>query len=307
MIPTYNQSEFIEDAVRSALQQSYDNLEVIVGDDASTDNTEEIVGAIDDPRLRYVRHQKNLGRVGNYRKLLYEFVSGDYVVNLDGDDYYTDANFISAAVDLIVNAESAPLMIVARASRGGSESASDIPALESIDGLELLNRLPRQEYALMHMAIVYRVDDAKKCDFYRSTAISSDWESLYRLAALGTVVYLDRNIGVWRQHGGNQTASVDLDMALQNLGIWRSIYSHAAAHGMNSRLAARKTNQCVAHYALRFLVETSKQGNATLVHSLVRFAAAYPMGFIFLIFSLTSVKRLARSFLGFDRKHSLTV
>ena len=36
---------------------------------------------------------KNLGRVGNYRKTLYEYSSGDYVLNLDGDDWLLDTNF----------------------------------------------------------------------------------------------------------------------------------------------------------------------------------------------------------------------
>ncbi len=302
MIPTYNQSEFIDDAVRSALRQSYDNLEVIVGDDASTDNTEEIVGAIDDPRLKYVRYSNNLGRVGNYRQLLYQYVSGEYVVNLDGDDYFTDDHFVSAAVDLILNADRSPIVVVARASRGGPELVSDIPACKSIEGVELLKKLPRKEYAFMHMAVVYPVEDAKRSDFYRSAAISSDWESLYRLLAHAYVVYLDKNVGVWRQHGGNQTAHVDVDTALENLSIWGSIYDHAAAHGMNRAFAVFKTNQCVAHFALRFLVDVSKQGNAKLGKALARFGTTYPLGFAFLLFNPKSLRRLVRSFGGFDRK-----
>ena len=63
MIPTYNQAVFIREAVDSALAQTYSNLEVIVGDDASTDGTQEIVAKINDPRLKYVRNVCNLGRV----------------------------------------------------------------------------------------------------------------------------------------------------------------------------------------------------------------------------------------------------
>jgi len=77
MIPTYNQSAFILNAINSALDQNYPNLEVIVGDDASTDTTSEILKTIDDSRLKIVRNTFNLGRVGNYRNLLYNHASGD--------------------------------------------------------------------------------------------------------------------------------------------------------------------------------------------------------------------------------------
>lgn len=60
IIPTYNRAELIGRAVRSVLDQTYTNLEVIVVDDGSTDDTERRVQAIKDDRLRYLR-QKNAG------------------------------------------------------------------------------------------------------------------------------------------------------------------------------------------------------------------------------------------------------
>ena len=101
MIPTYNQASFIKKSVNSALSQSYPNLEILVGDDASTDSTVSIIKKINDPRIKYIKNSKNLGRVNNYKNLLYEHASGDYILNLDGDDYYTDKNFVSDAISII--------------------------------------------------------------------------------------------------------------------------------------------------------------------------------------------------------------
>ena len=304
MIPTYNQSEFIGEAVMSALAQSYENLEVIVGDDASTDNTEQVVRAIRDPRLTYIRNENNLGRVGNYRKMLYEYVSGEYVVNLDGDDYYTDPDFISEAIKQILSSDHPPILVVARASTGQGGPVSEIPACTSINGLEVLHQLPRSEFGLMHMAVLYNVKDARAIDFYRSASLSSDWESLYRLLAKGQVAYLDRNVGVWRQHEGNQSACIDIANTLSNLGIWRPVYDHARACGMSGKRAVFKMNQCVAYFALRALVEISKNGNGQLCSLLLKVCTNYPIGFAFLICNPKSMKRLVRSLFGFDRKHS---
>jgi cellulose synthase/poly-beta-1,6-N-acetylglucosamine synthase-like glycosyltransferase len=72
------------------------------------------VAEINDPRLKYVLNTCNLGRVANYRNLLCNHATGDYVINLDGDDYYTDPNFISEAVKLIAD-DSKVVMVVAKA------------------------------------------------------------------------------------------------------------------------------------------------------------------------------------------------
>ncbi|MGC8706738.1 MAG: glycosyltransferase family 2 protein, partial [Desulfurella sp.] len=82
-IPAYNQAKYIKQAIDSALNQDYPNLEVIVSDDASLDDTRQIVKEYNDKRLKYYRNEKNIGRVANHRKLLYEYATGEYVLNLD--------------------------------------------------------------------------------------------------------------------------------------------------------------------------------------------------------------------------------
>ena len=56
--PAYNSEKYVESSVRSILGQTYDELELIVVDDGSTDRTGEIVRSIDDPRLRYIRAER---------------------------------------------------------------------------------------------------------------------------------------------------------------------------------------------------------------------------------------------------------
>ena len=59
VIPTYNRSELVQGAVRSVLGQTFDDLEVVVSDNWSQDDTREVIGGIRDPRVRYVRTPKH--------------------------------------------------------------------------------------------------------------------------------------------------------------------------------------------------------------------------------------------------------
>lgn len=86
IIPTYNRGHYIEESIRSVLTQSYADIEVIVVDDGSTDDTEKIIDAIVDSRLHYIR-QENRGR-SNARNHALSIAVGKYITFLDSDDVY---------------------------------------------------------------------------------------------------------------------------------------------------------------------------------------------------------------------------
>jgi len=89
-IPTYNRASMVGDAIRSALSQSYPNIEVIVVDNASTDATDDVVASFHDKRLRYVRNPKNLGLFGNFNRCI-DLSSGEFVHILHSDDTMSPA------------------------------------------------------------------------------------------------------------------------------------------------------------------------------------------------------------------------
>jgi glycosyltransferase involved in cell wall biosynthesis len=85
VIPTYNRAEYIAETIESVLQQTYSNLEVIVIDDGSTDDTANVVAAFA-PKVRYV-WQENSER-GASRNHGLRLASGDYIAFLDSDDLW---------------------------------------------------------------------------------------------------------------------------------------------------------------------------------------------------------------------------
>jgi glycosyltransferase involved in cell wall biosynthesis len=85
VIPTYNRVKVLSRAVRSVLNQDYQDFEIIVVDDGSTDNTEELVSSFGEPRIKYVRHEKNRGPAAA-RNTGIGCAKGKYVAFQDSDD-----------------------------------------------------------------------------------------------------------------------------------------------------------------------------------------------------------------------------
>jgi glycosyltransferase involved in cell wall biosynthesis len=86
IIPTFNRSRFLRQAIASVLAQTFPDFEVLVVDDGSSDNTAAVVAAIDDPRIIYI-HQENAGRSAARNWGLAQ-TRGEYIALLDDDDLY---------------------------------------------------------------------------------------------------------------------------------------------------------------------------------------------------------------------------
>jgi glycosyltransferase involved in cell wall biosynthesis len=97
VIPTYNRAaSYFPLALKSAVSQSYPAIEVIVCDNASEDHTSEIALAMGDPRIRYLRHPRNIGPYQNWSHGL-EQARGDYILLLHDDDLI-DADFVECCL-----------------------------------------------------------------------------------------------------------------------------------------------------------------------------------------------------------------
>ncbi len=243
-IPTYNQSSVVDLAIRSALMQDYPNLTVIISDDSTDDETENLVTKYSgDNRVRYYRNRPGLGKTANYRKLLYEYSDGEWVVNLDGDDYYTDATFISSAIKSIIEAGAKNVLFY---------MASQVMAFPHRDRV-LQPALPDEEtlipagdyfykiFSIMHfshLSTLYNASMAKESGFYEKDIMSSDMHSFYKLCLRyknRKVILSKKIIGKWIQHGNNETSDHSLKTHLRNSRHFFSIVNFAMKNNADAR------------------------------------------------------------------------
>ena len=101
-IPTRNRAPLLRDCVASALAQTYPDIEVLVSNNASTDNTSEVLSSFGDPRVRELRNKENIGLTPNWNQCVNE-ARGEYLV-IASDDNLLAPTFLEKCV-LLVNEE----------------------------------------------------------------------------------------------------------------------------------------------------------------------------------------------------------
>ncbi len=108
-IPVYNEAKFIAEALTNLLAQTYPSLQILISDNASSDDTEEICRgfALKYPQITYIRHVKNLGQQGNFNYVPL-VASGDYFCWAAGHDFLAPT-FIADCVSALQNSPQAVL------------------------------------------------------------------------------------------------------------------------------------------------------------------------------------------------------
>ena len=92
LIPTYNCEQYVYDAIKSIIGQTYTNFECIIIDDCSTDNTVEVIKSITDSRITLIQKPKNSGYTNSLNYGL-SIAKGKYIARMDGDDVSLPTRF----------------------------------------------------------------------------------------------------------------------------------------------------------------------------------------------------------------------
>ena len=137
VIPVYNREETIERAVKSAISQSYLNIEVIVVDDRSTDNTVEVINDVCAQSLTLLRHKENKGGSAARNTGIKE-ADGEYIAFLDSDDYWKKSK-IEEQIELLTNEPEEVVAVYCDAERGFGEMRGLEKALTEIHDVLLDN------------------------------------------------------------------------------------------------------------------------------------------------------------------------
>lgn len=207
-IPTYNYGHFIGAAIESVLRQTLQDFEIIISDNASTDDTEAIVSGymLHDPRIRYERNRSNLGMVANWNRCL-ALATGDYVKFLCADDLL-EAGCLAQLATLLDRFPSAALASCARGIISDGDCTtylafSDIE--ERVEGPECIRRmLIRGNIIGEPTAVMFRRSCTSR-GFDQGYQQLTDMEFWLHLLEHGDFVFSPEVLCLYRQHEGMET------------------------------------------------------------------------------------------------------
>lgn len=238
-IPTFNQPEFIVDAVKSALALSYPNKEIIVVEDDPYAQTKEMLEPfIRTGSIQFFQNPKNLGRVGNYRRILFELAKGDWFIMLDGDDYFVNKDWLEKAILLIEKDTDLMLCfgdykVVSTKNSTTSGSRNFLKDGSILDGEKFLDAFLNNQIQPGHQTTIYKREMALGVNFYEHNILSTDLESLFKLALHGKVGYIHSTIAAWRKHGKNATTIKTLEENLANTYYPERVQAYATTLGID--------------------------------------------------------------------------
>lgn len=185
VMPTYNRASLIVDSIKTALAQDYPHFEIIVVDDGSTDNTEEVVLAFNNPKIKY--HKKINEERAAARNRGTQLASGDYVTFFDSDDYLYPYH-LSEAIKLIEKHNSPEMIYLAYNVKDINHKV--IKEQKIAKGTNFNKDLINGNY-LSCNGVFLRRDVALQHPFNETRALSAseDYDLWLRLAARYTIYY----------------------------------------------------------------------------------------------------------------------
>lgn len=239
LIPTYNSGKYVSAAIESALSQTYKNIEIVVSDNDSTDNTLVIVNgyAAGNPNIKVNKNDTNLGPVRNWRRCA-ENAKGDFAALLFSDDILLP-DFVDSTLPYLSDpAVGFVYSAVGKIDRDGNESSDDLfyklaasgvyPMTQFIHGHLLLGD---DMYPLSPGCSLFRADDIRKnlmeeisdelgADFMRHGA-GPDL-NVYLLCGLryASFAYVCDKKVLFRGHEGNLSKSGKVNLAYALAKSW---------------------------------------------------------------------------------------
>lgn len=197
IVPTYNRSEFIGQAIQTILNQTYDNWELVIVNDGSDDNTEEIINSFNDNRICYYKHPENRGQPAA-RKTGIKNAAGDYIAFLDDDDFW-ESEKLSDQVQILDSDPSVDVAICNfKEIRGEKETLHSLSQYAGYCLKEILIQPKPVFLCLMIRSNIFSDLD----QFFDDKLITShEWDLLINLAINEHKFhYMDKYLVTWNVH-----------------------------------------------------------------------------------------------------------
>jgi glycosyltransferase involved in cell wall biosynthesis len=210
IVPCYKLAHLLTECVESILSQTYRNVEVLIMDDCSPDNTAEVARGFTDPRVTHVRNEPNLGHLKNYNKGI-ALATGEYIWLISADDKLRVPHAVARYVEVMeANPRVGYAFCPGLGLRDGRET--EIVNWATLDGPDaimngrvFLRRLLQSNCVLAPAGLVRRECYDRVGAFPLDLPFAGDWYLWCLFALHYDVAYFAEPMVNYREHSGSMT------------------------------------------------------------------------------------------------------
>jgi len=259
-IPTYNRASLVRECVRSALAQSYQAFEVLVSDNASTDETQEVLKEFHDRRLRVIKQESNIGLNPNWNACLEE-ARGEYIVFVSDDDIISPW-LLDRCVALARREPQIPVVVALSDVHFVAELRTwHAPPNQKLgtgiwDGADILQEYLEERISAPMCTIVIKTESLRaRGGFPVDFPFAGDtiaWASLLLGAKAG---FVNEPCGMVRVHGTNETSRLALDTRVTFLQRVVDLIISTADSSIENIRKRRSLQSAAKRYFARYAFE----------------------------------------------------
>lgn len=277
-IPNYNYGRFIGSTIQSVLDQTYQDFELIVLDNSSTDDSESVVRGFSDARIKFYKNERNIGFVKNLNRCL-SLASGQYISILHGDDTY-----LPQAVEKRVNClDSNPSVgLVYSPHKIMDDSGVIIGEYRYCQddyiakGEDEFKTLVLENHIGSPTVMIRKECYDKVGDYDERHPQVSDWQMWLRIALYYDVAFVSQPLACYRVHQTNLTRDVveANTWGMEHYRMVKAVFSELPPKKGHlaylEKQAVRETAKRVVHQSISSL----KIGNTNLARRNIALAVA---------------------------------
>lgn len=221
ILPVYNGEAYLDEAIRSILNQDYANLELLIIDDGSSDGSADIAKKAQqqDQRVKYVRNEQNMGLIATLNKAM-AMAEGEYIGRIDSDDIWSSKDKLSRQMSyLLANPKTVIVgtWAIAIDQKGHETHSLHCPVTDGQIRNEILIKNP-----FIHPSVVFRKQAAIQAGLFKATEKHvEDYGLWMRLGEFGTFANIPEALMKYRVHAGSVTQSNNMLQVKNSLNLIR--------------------------------------------------------------------------------------
>jgi glycosyltransferase involved in cell wall biosynthesis len=298
IVPTYNRAHLVMETIDSILAQTVKDFELIVVDNESTDNTEEVIKSYTDERIKYFRHQNN-GLVAVNRNYGISKANGEYIAFCDDDDLWMPEKLERQVKLLDLNKELglvySDCYIIYE--NGNLERYTLLSSLKLFRG-NVFNKLFQSNFIPMLTVMIRREILSKVGGFDPKYIIAQDYDLWLRIAEHYPIDFIEEPLAKYRIHG--ESISRNRELAINEVFQLTEYWLDKKANLERSFRGKAKQKQANLHISLMVYYFRNHQ-NRKAVSESINIIKLFPYSLVLVpmvIDKLCSVLNPRRNYAG---------